>query len=113
MPWPPCREQSGVGGRFQNIEINGYTVSTLSGAEASEKKPEGREGPQLMHIATHGYFLADGDVGSRGAAGVNAENAKGNPCCARLVAGGRLADAEARHSRFAATTTGCLPPMRP
>ena len=32
-----------------------------------------------MHIATHGYFLADGDVGSGGAAGVNAENAKGNP----------------------------------
>ena len=61
------------------LKSNGYTVSTLSGAEASEKNLKAVKGPQLMHIATHGYFLADGDVGSGGAAGVNAENAKGNP----------------------------------
>ncbi len=61
------------------LKSNGYKVNALSGGEASEKNLKAVKGPQLMHIATHGYFLADGDVGSGSAAGVNAENAKSNP----------------------------------
>lgn len=61
------------------LKANGYKVTSLSEGEASEKNLKAVKGPQLMHIATHGYFLADGDVGSASAAGVNAENAKSNP----------------------------------
>lgn len=61
------------------LKANGYKVSALSEGAASEKNLKAVKGPQLMHIATHGYFLADGDVGNGSAAGVNAENAKSNP----------------------------------
>lgn len=61
------------------LKANGYKVNSLSQAEASEKNLKAVKGPQLMHIATHGYFLADGDVGAGNAVGVNAENAKSNP----------------------------------
>ncbi len=60
------------------LKSNGYRVSALSELEASEKNLKSVKGPQLMHIATHGYFLADADV-NKSAAGVSAENAKSNP----------------------------------
>ena len=37
------------------------------------------KGPALIHIATHGYFLADADLKGNDAMGVSAENAKNNP----------------------------------
>lgn len=56
------------------LKTNGYKVTELTVNEASEKNLKAVKGPQLMHIATHGYFLADG-----GAAGISTENAKSNP----------------------------------
>ncbi len=61
------------------LTSNGYKVTALYGAEASEKNLKAVKGPQLLHIATHGYFLADGDVSEGSAVGVSAENAKSNP----------------------------------
>lgn len=56
------------------LKTNGYKVTELTVNEASEKNLKAVRGPQLMHIATHGYFLADG-----GAVGISTENAKSNP----------------------------------
>jgi CHAT domain-containing protein/Tfp pilus assembly protein PilF len=57
----------------------GYQVTEYMQHEASEKNLKAVKGPGLMHIATHGYFLADADVQGGGAIGVSAENAKNNP----------------------------------
>lgn len=61
------------------LKANGYAVTAMSEGQASEKNIKAVKGPYLMHIATHGYFLADGDVNSGSAVGVSAENAKSNP----------------------------------
>lgn len=57
---------------------SGYKVSKREQKEASEGSLKAVKGPSLMHIATHGYFLADADL-KGDAMGVNAENAKNNP----------------------------------
>lgn len=61
------------------LKANGFKVTSFESGEASEKNLKAVNGPQLMHIATHGYFLADEDVNSGSSVGVNAENAKSNP----------------------------------
>lgn len=61
------------------LKANGFKVASLNSKEASEKNLKAVKGPQLMHIATHGYFLADDAMNSGSAMGVTAENAKSNP----------------------------------
>lgn len=56
-----------------------YTTTLADQKNATETKLKAVKGPSLMHIATHGYFLADGDVGNTDAMGIDAENAKNNP----------------------------------
>jgi CHAT domain-containing protein len=59
---------------------SGYKVSMRQQTEASEAILKTVKAPALMHIATHGYFLADADLSKGGdAMGVDAENAKNNP----------------------------------
>jgi CHAT domain-containing protein/Tfp pilus assembly protein PilF len=60
------------------LKTSGYKVTQFLQKDASEKNLKAVQGPTLMHIATHGYFLADADVGT-GAIGVTAENARNNP----------------------------------
>jgi len=60
------------------LTSSGYKVSKREQKEASEGSLKSVKGPSLMHIATHGYFLADADL-KGDAMGVNAENAKNNP----------------------------------
>lgn len=57
----------------------GYAVTVKQQAEASEKNLKLVKSPALMHIATHGYFMADTEIGSGNLLGVNAENARSNP----------------------------------
>ncbi|NOT75898.1 MAG: CHAT domain-containing protein [Cyclobacteriaceae bacterium] len=61
------------------LKLAGYTVSLSEQKEANEAKIKAVKGPALMHIATHGYFLADTDIGTGNAMGIDAENAKNNP----------------------------------
>jgi CHAT domain-containing protein len=61
------------------LTSSGYKVSKREQKEASEGSLKAVKGPSLMHIATHGYFLADADLKGNDAMGVNAENAKNNP----------------------------------
>lgn len=61
------------------LKLAGFATSVKQGTEASEKNFKSVKGPQLMHIATHGYFLADADLQGGDAMGVNAESAKDNP----------------------------------
>ncbi len=61
------------------LTLAGFKISLKQGAEASETNFKAVKGPQLMHIATHGYFLADTDLQGGDALGVNAESAKNNP----------------------------------
>ncbi|GHN00482.1 hypothetical protein WSM22_19710 [Cytophagales bacterium WSM2-2] len=57
------------------LKTAGYQVSLSQQAEATEAKIKSMNGPAIVHIATHGYFLQDaGD-----AVGVTAESAKNNP----------------------------------
>jgi CHAT domain-containing protein len=61
------------------LKTSGFTSDMRQEKEASEKNLKSIKAPILMHIATHGYFLADGEIGSGNTLGVNAENAKNNP----------------------------------
>ena len=61
------------------LKVSGFKVTEFLQHDASEKNLKAVKGPTLMHIATHGYFLADADVGSGDAIGVSAENARNNP----------------------------------
>jgi CHAT domain-containing protein/Flp pilus assembly protein TadD len=62
------------------LTTSGYKVTLRQQKEASEATLKRVKSPALMHIATHGYFLADADLSKGGdAMGVDAENAKNNP----------------------------------
>ena len=61
------------------LMASGYKTTFKQAQEASEKNFKSVKGPQLMHIATHGYFLADADLQGGDALGVEAENARNNP----------------------------------
>jgi CHAT domain-containing protein len=61
------------------LKASGFTSEMRQEKEASEKNLKGIKAPSLMHIATHGYFLADAQVGNGNTLGVDAENAKNNP----------------------------------
>ena len=61
------------------LKASGFTADVKQEKEASEKNLKNVKAPALMHIATHGYFLADADIGKGNALGVDTENAKNNP----------------------------------
>jgi CHAT domain-containing protein len=58
----------------------GYKVNKLTEKEANEKNIKVIKGSEVVHIATHGYFLKDAEASTNGSVfGVNAENASNNP----------------------------------
>jgi len=59
------------------LKVSGYTVTSREQKLATEANIKAVQSPSLMHIATHGYFLAD--AASTSAMGVDSENAKNNP----------------------------------
>jgi CHAT domain-containing protein/Flp pilus assembly protein TadD len=60
------------------LKASGYQLNVLTQAAASEAKLKSIKAPELLHIATHGYFLKD--VESSGSAfGVHLDNASDNP----------------------------------
>jgi CHAT domain-containing protein len=61
------------------LTTNGYKVAKYEQKNATETSVKALKGPSLVHIATHGYFLADADLKGNDALGVNADNAKNNP----------------------------------
>jgi len=61
------------------LGTSGFKVVKREQREASEASLKAVKAPTLMHIATHGYFLADADLKSGDAMGIDAENAKNNP----------------------------------
>lgn len=60
------------------LKLNGYQVTQFMQKEASEKNLKNIKAPELLHIATHGYFLQDVE-GKDNAYGISAENALENP----------------------------------
>ncbi|MFM8913204.1 MAG: CHAT domain-containing protein, partial [Flammeovirgaceae bacterium] len=75
------------------LVTSGYKTTLKEEKAASESAVKALRGPQLMHIATHGYFLADDDLQSD-AMGVSAESAKNNP----LLRSGLLLAGAAKNS---------------
>lgn len=61
------------------LKTTGYAVSQQTQKQATEATVKTQKAPMLMHIATHGYFLADADLKNGDALGVDADNAKNNP----------------------------------
>ncbi|MEX2231424.1 MAG: CHAT domain-containing tetratricopeptide repeat protein [Cyclobacteriaceae bacterium] len=60
------------------LKTAGYQLNVLTQTSATEAKLKSVKGPELLHIATHGYFLED--VESTGSAfGIHLENANDNP----------------------------------
>lgn len=57
------------------LKTSGYQVTLSEQADATESKIKSMNGPALVHIATHGYFLEDAES----AVGISSENAKNNP----------------------------------
>ena len=68
-----------IDGVSKILKTAGYTVVFREQKGATEANIKEVKGPALMHIATHGYFLADANLGSGDAMGIDAENAKNNP----------------------------------
>lgn len=75
------------------LGTGGFKVTKREQREANEAALKAVAAPTLMHIATHGYFLADSDLQSGDAMGIDAENAKNNPL---LRSGLILAGTQAR-----------------
>jgi CHAT domain-containing protein len=61
------------------LKTAGFKTVVDQQKEANEANLKAVNAPSLMHIATHGYFLADGDIGNGDVMGIDAENAKNNP----------------------------------
>ncbi len=61
------------------LGAGGFKVTKREQHQANEAALKAVAAPTLMHIATHGYFLADSDLKSGDAMGIDAENAKNNP----------------------------------
>ena len=60
------------------LKSSGYQLNVLTVASATEAKLKSVKGPELLHIATHGYFMED--VENSGATfGIHLENASDNP----------------------------------
>lgn len=60
------------------LKPSGYQLNILTQLAASEAKLKDVKSPELLHIATHGYFLADVEK-SGSAFGIHVENANDNP----------------------------------
>ncbi|MBX2901750.1 MAG: CHAT domain-containing protein [Cyclobacteriaceae bacterium] len=58
---------------------SGYQVTRREQREANEASVKALKAPTIIHIATHGYFLADADLKGNDAMGIDAENARNNP----------------------------------
>lgn len=67
-----------VEGIARLLKSSGYQLNVLTQADATEAKLKSVKGPELLHIATHGYFLEDVEA-SGSAFGVSLENANDNP----------------------------------
>jgi CHAT domain-containing protein len=61
------------------LKASGYQVRQLMQKDASEAVLKAVKAPTILHIATHGYFKKDSEVGEGGALGVSVENAQENP----------------------------------
>lgn len=89
------------------LKTAGYSVTAFEATEATEANIKAVKGPSLVHIATHGYFLADteGD-----AMGVSAEHAKNNPLLRSglILAGAPDPAKEERRSDLSGTNNGVL-----
>jgi CHAT domain-containing protein len=60
------------------LKSSGYQLNVLTQTSATEAKLKSVKGPEILHIATHGYFLQD--VEQTGSAfGIQLENANDNP----------------------------------
>jgi CHAT domain-containing protein len=57
----------------------GYKTTLREQKLATETMLKAINGTSILHIATHGYFLADADLQGGDALGANAESAKNNP----------------------------------
>lgn len=67
-----------IDGVSRLLRTSGYQVKQFTQKVASEANLKLLKGPTLLHIATHGYFLAD--VETTGSAfGISLENANNNP----------------------------------
>ncbi|MCU0382661.1 MAG: CHAT domain-containing protein, partial [Cyclobacteriaceae bacterium] len=62
----------------KNLKAVGYTAFVFQQKEANEKNMKGVKAPEILHIATHGYFLQDVDAQAN-TFGIEAENAANNP----------------------------------
>lgn len=60
------------------LKAAGYKPDVLTQGQATESSLKAVKSPEIMHIATHGYFLEDVES-SRAAFGVHLENAGNNP----------------------------------
>lgn len=60
------------------LKASGYQLNVLTQGGATEAKLKSVKGPELLHIATHGYFLEDVEKAGQ-AFGVHLENANDNP----------------------------------
>jgi len=61
------------------LSAAGYKINLRQQAEASEANIKLIQSPSIVHLATHGYFLADHEVGDGFSMGIEAENARSNP----------------------------------
>jgi CHAT domain-containing protein len=61
------------------LKESDYNVIEFREIHASEKNLKSVNAPSLLHIATHGYFINDGELAGNSIFGVNSENANNNP----------------------------------
>ncbi|MEO1051910.1 MAG: CHAT domain-containing tetratricopeptide repeat protein [Bacteroidota bacterium] len=61
------------------LKSKGHKTKVYQATEASERNIKAAKNPELLHIATHGYFLQDVDLNRDKVFGVETEKAMNNP----------------------------------
>lgn len=75
-PLPGTREE--VMSISEKLKKNNYTIAKVIEKDASEANVKHMKAPNLLHIATHGFFQED-VKGNQSVFGVNMESARNNP----------------------------------
>lgn len=98
-----------IDGISKVLKASAYQVTMFTQKTATESNVKAIKSPAIVHIATHGYFLAD--VDDQGSAfGVNMENANNNPLLRSglMLAGASSTVSGARMPNLASNDNGIL-----
>ena len=92
------------------LSTAGYKINFRQQSDANEANIKLIQSPSIVHLATHGYFLADHEVGDGFSMGIEAENARSNPLLRSglILSGAGRSSTDTSRVDFSASDNGIL-----